>query len=203
MVFPAKYPQLNDTSLTDDARSVLIRVLRVAFPHDSFPDGPYERTADTIMKAAEESTWFRVSLTQGLLTLAHLAGGDFRDLDEDAATSVLRRIESTEFFGFIRRTTVLNLYDNEDVWTAVGYEGSSYEKGGYVNRGFDDLHWLPEPRIETYEGAPIVEIAPSFPLRPTNGSSGTHGSSESRAAANIDTNTQPGATSAEHAEVSK
>lgn len=201
MVFPAKYPQLNETEMTEDARDILIRVIRVAFPHDSFPDGPYERTADTIMAAAADSTWFRVALTQGLLTLSHLAGGDFRDLDEEAATSVLRRIESTEFFGFIRRTTVLNLYDNEDVWQALGYEGSSFEKGGYIDRGFNDLTWLPEPRIETYDGEPIVEIAPSVPLRPVNGA--VHGSSESRASADIDTSNQPGATSALHAEVSK
>lgn len=201
MAFPAKYPSLNDTALTDEARSTLIRVIRVAFPHDSFPDGPYERTADTILKAAEESTWFRVALTQGLLTLAHLAGGDFRDLDEDAATSVLRRIESTEFFGFIRRTTVLNLYDDPEVWEAVGYEGSSVEKGGYVDRGFDDLDWLPEPRIETYTGSPIVEIAESVPLRPQH--AGAHGGSETAASNEGNTNTQPGATQALHAEVSK
>ena len=138
---------------------MLIRVIRVAFPHPSFPDGPYERTADTILAEAENSTWFRLALTQGLLTLGHLAGGDFRDLDDEAATKVLRRIETTEFFGFVRRTTVLNLYDNEDVWEALGYEGPSFPKGGYVNRGFDDLDWLPDPRIDTYDGPnQLVEI---------------------------------------------
>ena len=152
MVFPAKFPQLNATELTNEARSVLIRVIRVAFPHPTFPDGPYERTADTILREAEDSTWFRVALTQGLITLRHLAGGDFRDLDDVEATKVLRRIETTEFFGFIRRTTVLNLYDNKDVWEIIGYEGPSFDKGGYINRGFNDLDWLPAARIETYEG---------------------------------------------------
>ena len=206
MAFPAKYPSLNDTALTDEARSTLIRVIRVAFPHDLFPDGPYERTADTILRAAEESTWFRVSLTQGLLTLAHLAGGDFRDLDEDAATSVLRRIENTEFFGFIRRTTVLNLYDDPEVWDAVGYEGPSFDKGGYVNRGFNDLDWLPDPRIETYTGEPIVEIARSVPLAPSHAA--THGGGQSAATTSPDTSNQPGATDArqgqlQHAEAGK
>ncbi|WP_204249208.1 hypothetical protein [Frondihabitans sp. PAMC 28766] len=206
MAFPAKYPQLNDTELTDEARSTLIRVIRVAFPHDSFPDGPYERTADTILAAAAESTWFRVALTQGLLTLAHLAGGDFRDLDEEAATSVLRRIETTEFFGFIRRTTVLNLYDDPEVWEAVGFEGPSFDKGGYVNRGFNDLDWLPDPRIETYEGEPLKEIADSVPLAPHH--SATHGVSQSAASTTADSNTQPGSTDArqgglQHAEASK
>jgi len=152
MVFPAKFPQLNATELTEEARNVLIRVIRVAFPHPSFPDGPYERTADTILREAENSTWFRVALTQGLITLRDLAGGDFRELNEADATKVLRRIETTEFFGFIRRTTVLNLYDNQDVWDILGYEGPSFDKGGYINRGFDDLDWLPPARITTYEG---------------------------------------------------
>ena len=73
MTFPAKYPQLNDTQLTERARTVLIRVVRVAFPHSRLPDGPYERTADIILKEAAASNWFRVSLTQGLGSLDSLA----------------------------------------------------------------------------------------------------------------------------------
>ena len=196
MAFPAKYPQLNDTSLTDEARSVLIRVIRVAFPHPSFPDGPYERTADTILAEAENSTWFRVALTQGLLTLGHLAGGDFRDLDDEAATKVLRRIETTEFFGFVRRTTVLNLYDNEDVWEALGYEGPSFPQGGYVNRGFDDLDWLPDPRIDTYDGPnQLVEIV--------GGVAGGAALPPVSSPTDRDTSNQPGRRDAEMAEVKK
>jgi hypothetical protein len=165
MAYPAKYPSLNATELTDEAKDILVRVIRVAFPHPSFPDGPYERTADTILDAATADTWARVTLTQGLLTLTHVAGGDFRDLDDDQATSVLRRIETTEFFGFVRRTTVLNLYDNEDVWEVLGYEGPSFDKGGYVHRGFDDLDWLPTPRIESYDGPKqLVEVADPVPF---------------------------------------
>lgn len=195
MAFPAKYSQLNDTELSEEARSVLIRVIRVAFPHPNFPDAPYERTADTILAEAANSTWFRVAITQGLLTLAHFAGGDFRDLNEEDATKVLRSIESTEFFGFVRRTTVLNLYDNEDIWQALGYEGPSFDKGGYINRGFDDLDWLPAARIETYDGPnELVEIAANVPL------------SNARAtapAAQRDTSNQPGKRDAEMAEVKK
>lgn len=198
MAFPAKYPQLNDTALTDEARSVLIRVIRVAFPHPSFPDAPYERTADTILAEAENSTWFRVAVTQGLLTLSHLAGGDFRDLDDEAATKVLRRIEATEFFGFVRRTTVLNLYDNADVWEVLGYEGPSVDKGGYINRGFNDLDWLPDPRIETYDGPEkLVEIAANVPLA-TAGSNTVAATPLAR-----DTSNQPGRRDAEMAEVKK
>jgi hypothetical protein len=157
MTFPAKYPQLNDTQLTERARKVLIRVVRVAFPHAKVPDGPYERTADIIVQEADASNWFRVALTQGLNSLDGLAGGDFCALDDDKAYKVLKRIEGTDFFGFIRRTTVLNLYDDPETWAALGYEGSSFDKGGYINRGFNDLNWLPEPRIEEYDGPVTFE----------------------------------------------
>lgn len=198
MAYPAKYPQLNDTTLTDDARAVLIRVLRVAYPHPRFPDGPYERTADTILAEAESSTWFRVALTQGLLTLGHLAGGDFRDLNDEDATRVLRRIEATEFFGFIRRTTVLNLYDNADVWEVLGYEGPSFDKGGYINRGFNDLAWLPEARIDTYDGPePLVEIARNVPRAAAATATARDGAGQP------DTSNQPGRRDAQMAEVAK
>ncbi len=128
MTFPAKFPQLNETQLTEHARTVLIRVIRVAFPHSRIPDGPYERTADIILKEAQASTWFRVALTQGLNSLDGLAGGDFCALDDD-----------------------------EEVWTVLGYEGPSFDKGGYLHRGFDDLDWLPEPRIEEYDGPETFE----------------------------------------------
>lgn len=160
MVFPAKYPSLNAVELTEEARTTLVRVLRVSFPHECVPDGPYERTAETILTEARNETWFRMALAQGLLSLNQMAGGDFRDLDDDAALRALRRVEGTEFFGFIRRTAVLNLYDDAEVWEALGYEGPSFDQGGYLHRGFDDLDWLPDPRIEEYDGPDaLVEVA--------------------------------------------
>ena len=55
-------------------------------------------------------------------------------------------------------TTVVALYDDHEVWELLGYEGPSFDKGGYLHRGFDDLDWLPDPRIEEYDGEPRVEL---------------------------------------------
>ena len=160
--YPAKYPQLNEMEFTDTARRILIRILQVAFPHEGFPDGPYERQADQIFELANESTWFRIKLTQGLATLNDLAGGSFLSLDNEAATKVLKHVEHTDFFGFIRRTTILNMYEDEAVWEVLGYEGPSFDKGGYVDRGFNDLDWLPDPRVEE-SGEEFVEIVSDLP----------------------------------------
>ena len=78
---------------------------------------------------------------------------------------MLKGIEGTDFFGFIRRTTVLNLYDDPAVWEVLGWEGSSFDKGGYVDRGFNDLDWLPEPRVEEYEGQVTFEPIWAGPAR--------------------------------------
>lgn len=164
MAYPAKYSALNALRLTDEARHTITRIIRVAFPHPEVTDGPYERMADKIITEAENSTWFRVALTQGLLTLDSLSERQFVELPDDEAFTVLQRLGDLEFFGFIRRTTVLNFYDDPEVWEIFGYEGESFSKGGYLHRGFDDLDWLPEPRTEESEET-LTEIGPlSYPV---------------------------------------
>lgn len=171
MAFPAKFSALNALELTDEARRTLTRIIRVAFPHPQIPDGPYERMAEKIVTEAQESTWFRVALTQGLSTIDSMTEEHFLELSDERALAVLKRITDLEFFGFIRRTTVLNFYDDPEVWKMFGYEGESYSKGGYIDRGFNDLAWLPEPRIEECaEDLPEVgplpyDIAQSVPAR--------------------------------------
>jgi hypothetical protein len=144
-----------------DSRRNLVRLLRAAYPHARFPDGPYERVADKILAEVDASLWHRLVLTQGLTTLDAKAGGSFATLDDEAALSLLRDLEDAEFFRFIRGVAVVTLYDDAEVHQLLGYQGPSFEQGGYLHRGFDDLDWLPSPRIEEYDGSDrLVEVAP-------------------------------------------
>jgi hypothetical protein len=148
------------TIVTEGQRATLVSLLRTAFPHPRFPDGPYERTADAVLTAADGALWSRLSLLQGLASLDSLAGGRFVDLDEADATRTLLHVADTEFFHLVRRTAVVVLYDDPQVWELLGYEGPSFDKGGYLDRGFDDLDWLPDPRVEEYDGPEqLVEVA--------------------------------------------
>ncbi len=135
--------------LSTDDRALIVRMLRVVFPHDRFPDGPYERTADAVISASATSPQTALSFAAGLRELRAVS---FDGLDEDDATAVLRSMEKGAFFGLVRSTAVVSLYDDAEVWTLLGYEGPSFDQGGYVNRGFDDLDWLPDPRITEYDG---------------------------------------------------
>jgi len=56
--------------------------------------------------------------------------------------ALLTDIENTPFFKAVRSSLMFGLYDNKALFPLFGYEGSSWEYGGYVNRGFNDLNWL-------------------------------------------------------------
>ncbi len=144
-----------------DSRRNLVRLLRAAYPHPRFPDGPYERTADTILEQVDASLWHRLVLTEGLATLDVKAGGSFADLDDQTALRLLEELSDAEFFRFVRGVAVVTLYDDAEVHQLLGYGGPSFDQGGYLHRGFDDLDWLPTPRIEEYDGPDqLVEVAP-------------------------------------------
>jgi hypothetical protein len=130
------------------AGPALTRLIRAMFPHPAFPDGPYERCAATILEAAEEDVRLYTQLDQGLRDLDAVGGAPFADLDPEAQLALLRRISDTEFFEGVRSRVITSLYDDREVWELLGYEGPSFAQGGYLHRGFDDLDWLPEPRIE-------------------------------------------------------
>ena len=89
-------------------------------------------------------------IDQGLVDLDAAAGGAFASLDGEAALEVLRGLSTTPFFAFVHAKVVTTLYDDREVWALLGYQGEAFSQGGYLERGFDDLDWLP--------AAPIGEL---------------------------------------------
>ena len=145
-----------DPGLHDERRAILVRTLRVAYPHGRFPDEPYERTADAIEEAVAQTPEQAHVLAEGLDDLREWG---LADADDEAATELLRKVADTPFFAVVHSTAIVALYDNPQVWSLLGYEGPSFDQGGYLHRGFDDLDWLPDPRITEYDGPPRVEVA--------------------------------------------
>jgi hypothetical protein len=117
---------------------------RTMYPHDGLSDRVYGRVAAKLTEGAAGDDTAEKVLTDGV---ARLDGGGtpFVDLDADARLAALRAIEGTPFFELVRSTAVVEVYSDAETWKLLGYEGPSYAQGGYVDRGFDDLDWLPEP----------------------------------------------------------
>ena len=57
-------------------------------------------------------------------------------------------IAGSDFFELVRSTAIVEVYSDQRTWQAFGYEGPSFDKGGYLDRGFNDLDWLPDPEAE-------------------------------------------------------
>ena len=140
--------------LTERQAKLLLRMLRVMFPHPTFPDDPYDRAA----KAVTEASLTDSVLPDGLDITDEVAGGDFLALSDQDATDLLAQITESDLFRRLHATFVVAFYDDHQVWDLLGYEGSSFDKGGYLHRGFDDLDWLPRPRISEYDGEPRIEL---------------------------------------------
>ena len=128
-------------------RKLLDKMIRTLYPHDTFPNGPYDRTTEDVINKGNADAGKMLMLRDGLRDLEK---NSFADLNFNDATKYLKNIEGSAFFNHVRGTSVVTLYNDKEVWDVLGYEGASFDKGGYVNRGFNDLNWLPEPRIEEH-----------------------------------------------------
>jgi hypothetical protein len=145
-VTASKYPFEFESD--ENNASLVARMVRVMYPHERFGDAPYHRSATAILEAAGATPALKSAFATALHDLKTVG---FADLDDKTAYEHLRSIETTDFFMLARSTAIVTLYDDHEVWTALGYEGSSFEKGGYIHRGFNDLDWLPDPRIDELE----------------------------------------------------
>ena len=67
-------------------------------------------------------------------------------VDEAQRTDLLALLERSAFFTTMRATAIEVLFRDPAVFELLGYGGSAIEKGGYINRGFADITWLPEGR---------------------------------------------------------
>jgi len=135
---------IGQSALTDVQSASLLRMVRDIFPHDVLSDDPYEAVVVQLEAAAADANTFTL-LTSGLKELDEAVGGVWANQDEKKRVEALAGIQTTPFFNTVRVTALFGLYANAAVWPALGYEGESYSRGGYLFRGFDELDWLPEP----------------------------------------------------------
>jgi len=130
-------------ALSVEAMATVTAVARTLYPHDALPDGVYARVGEKLADAAGEDSATARTIEEGCDGLNE--HGLFVELAPDARVEALRGIEGSEFFELVRGTAVVEVYSDERTWRLVGYEGPSFDKGGYIDRGFNDLDWLPDP----------------------------------------------------------
>lgn len=127
--------------------ATLVQMARDIYPHDQFGDELYVAAIKGHDEKAAADAPFKQFLEEGVDTLNTLAQDQgykhYLNVGWEAErTAILKSIEDSEFFQTIRGGLVVGLYNQEAVWDLLGYEGSSFEKGGYLERGFDDIQWV-------------------------------------------------------------
>lgn len=138
------YPARANAPLTEAQAAVLLRLVRDIFPHDALKDEPYLAVVEQLASAAADPDFLQL-LREGMSALDGAGEGAWINRSEVDRVAVLKEMEATPFFITVRVSTLFGLYGNPAIWSTFGYEGASYEQGGYLFRGFDDLDWLPEP----------------------------------------------------------
>jgi len=141
--------------------STLLALARALYPHDRLPDGPYERAVALLAADAAASAELSALVAAGAAE-AGAALGDPAAATAEARTAWLESHQGEPFFAFVRERICFHLYDDREVWQLLGYPGPSYALGGYLHRGFDELPWLPDPRVVESD-EPLVELGPLDP----------------------------------------
>jgi hypothetical protein len=117
---------------------------RVMYPHSAVPEAVYARVGDTLAETAHDDSEAARTLEEGAAALDD-GRRPFAERSVDEQLAALKAIEGSEFFKLVRTTAVVEVYSDARTWQVLGYEGPSFDRGGYIDRGFDDLDWLPDP----------------------------------------------------------
>lgn len=154
LVGPKRAWAMEFASFDEQTAGTLLQMARALYPHEKVGDVHYAKvikSLDDAVAAAEDKDAALAVYADGVARLNAAAGGDFAALDADAKEAALQAEASSAdpgFFQAVRGQVVNVLYNDHEVWTIFGYQGASFEEGGYLFRGFDDLSWLPVPPAE-------------------------------------------------------
>jgi hypothetical protein len=134
---------MTPTNLDPHTAQTLTLMAYELFPHDRVGMQYYAAVVESVDKEAGSDPALRKLLTDGVAKLDASHGMPWTEVSEGQRIAVLKSMETTDFFGTMRTRTINALYGNPRVYRMFGYEGSSVEYGGYLERGFDDIGWLP------------------------------------------------------------
>ncbi len=140
LIAPGRAWSVEMSAYTSAEGSALIAMARTIAPHDKLDDAAYAMVVQAVDADAAKDESLRKMTKAGIERL----GTNFAKNPESERVMALKEIESSEFFQTMRLKTLQVLYATPIAYAYFGYEGEAFSKGGYLGRGFNDLHWLPE-----------------------------------------------------------
>lgn len=132
------------SSLDPHQGKTLLKVARHVFPHGTLDDVYYAGVVESLDGKAAANADLATLLADGVKALDAATAVPWIDLSDGYQLRVLEG-PGRALLDAVKGDAVVSLYNNPLVWRHFGYEGPSAQHGGYINRGFDDLTWLPDP----------------------------------------------------------
>mgnify|MGYP001815052874 CR=1 FL=1 len=130
--------------LSAPERHRLLAMARRFYPHDDLPDSVYEECLDSFYMLAMDDPVVSSGIQSGMNALNSASDGDWINATPDVQNAALKTIENSNFFATVQDEVRYMLYQHPSVWALIGYEGPSVQFGGYLERGFADIDWLPK-----------------------------------------------------------
>jgi len=138
-----------ESGLTAEQSRTLVKFTRDLFPHDRLDDSFYAKAIAPLEDEASKDAVARRLLAEGVAQLDSAtiasAGKPYTEItDENIRIAAIKKIEGGAFFSKVYNGTMTPLYNQPELWAKFGYEGPSSAQGGYLDRGFRDISWLPQ-----------------------------------------------------------
>jgi hypothetical protein len=138
-----------ESGLSAEQSRTLVKFTRDLFPHDRLDDSFYAKAVAPLGDEAAKDAATRRLLAEGVAQLDSasiaLAGKPYTEVsDENIRIAAIKKIEGGAFFSKVYNGTMTPLYNQPELWAKFGYEGPSSAQGGYLDRGYSDINWLPQ-----------------------------------------------------------
>ena len=134
-------------NISPEDGATLIQMARDIYPHDFLADKYYAKVVEGYEAQAGKDKAFKSMVAKELKKINSAAKSkyksNYKDINSELErVDILKKNEKSPLFQKVRGDLVVGLYNNKEVWPKFGYEGESASKGGYLNRGFNDIDWL-------------------------------------------------------------
>lgn len=151
LLVPSRSWALPLKSLDEHQSRTLLKLTRHIFPHDKMDDAVYALVVKDLDTAAASDAALRKLLVDGVASLDKGAGGVWLKRTPEVQLTEVKAIAGSAFFEKVRSTAVVSLYSNDMAYAYFGYTAAQGDSG-YLYRGFNDLHWLPDPPVPSASG---------------------------------------------------
>ena len=103
----------------------------------------YRQVAEKVSAITRQVPPLAALKDAGIAALSATDKGSWSKLSRADRADTVQLLANTPFFNFLRWNATEIVLREPDLWQQLGYQGSAIEHGGYLNRGFDDIDWLP------------------------------------------------------------